>query len=429
MAINLVDLAKGLFTGDVISRAATSLNESEGGIRKAMEAIIPSILSGLISKGQSAGGPGLNNLLSDAASVQSDSGGLNALFGTSSNHGGADTSPWWSKGLALLQNLFGDKTGALSQLVSGYAGIRESSAHSLLNTAAPAVLGLVGSQAMATGQSGDSGIRSYLNTQKDHIMNSLPSGFNLAGLLGLGSISAATANVGGQQRPPVTTSYNTDDNRKKGGGKGILWLLLLLLAGLAIWYFMGMKGCKNDQEAPVEDTALTAPAEPSTTTTVTTTVTKESIKVQLPDGKELNAYKGGIEDMLVTFLKTDYTALGPDSLKNIWFDFDNLNFETGSASITAESQVQIQNLTAILMAFPKAHLKIGGYTDKTGNEPANVKLSGERATAVKAALTKAGVGSQIEGAEGYGSQYAKFPADAPEEERIKDRHVSVSVRG
>lgn len=143
---------------------------------------------------------------------------------------------------------------------------------------------------------------------------------------------------------------------------------------------------------------------------------------------ELNAYRGGIEDQLVAFLQTDWTRLGEDSLKNRWFDFDNLNFKTASAEITLESQQQVDNLAAILKAFPKAKLKIGGYTDKTGSEPANKKLSDDRAKAVQAALEKAGVGKQVTGAEGYGSAFAKFPADASESDRATDRRVSVSVR-
>jgi outer membrane protein OmpA-like peptidoglycan-associated protein len=114
--------------------------------------------------------------------------------------------------------------------------------------------------------------------------------------------------------------------------------------------------------------------------------------------------------------------------KDVWFDFDNLNFELGTATITAESQVQINNIAAILKDFPRAKVKIGGYTDKTGDETANMKLSKERAEAVKAALAAAGVGSQVTDAEGYGSQFAKAAADAPEEERKHDRRVSVSVR-
>ena len=42
-----------------------------------------------------------------------------------------------------------------------------------------------------------------------------------------------------------------------------------------------------------------------------------------------------------------------------WFDFDNINFETGSARLTAESQAQVKNIAAILNAYPKVVIKIG----------------------------------------------------------------------
>ena len=155
---------------------------------------------------------------------------------------------------------------------------------------------------------------------------------------------------------------------------------------------------------------------------------KESFKVKLANGVEIDALKAGIEDKLVAFLGTNYKALGADSLKKIWFDFDNLNFKTGSAELTAESQKQVDNMTAILKAYPAVKLKIGGYTDKVGDEAKNKKLSGDRAAAVKDALAKAGVGAQVTDAEGYGSAMAKYAADAPEADRVKDRHVSVSLR-
>jgi outer membrane protein OmpA-like peptidoglycan-associated protein len=125
---------------------------------------------------------------------------------------------------------------------------------------------------------------------------------------------------------------------------------------------------------------------------------------------------------------TDYTKLGEDSLKKIWPDFDNLTFKTGSAEIIPESQHQINNIAAILKAFPKSNIKIGGYTDKTGDEATNIKLSADRAQAAKAALDKMGMGSQVTGAEGYRSDYAKYPETAPESDRVQDRHISLSVR-
>jgi len=81
-----------------------------------------------------------------------------------------------------------------------------------------------------------------------------------------------------------------------------------------------------------------------------------------------------------------------------------------------------------LQEFPEAKIKIGGYTDKTGDEKLNKKLSEDRAEAVEDYLKSKNLGSQVDGAEGYGSEFAKYPASASESERILDRHVSVSVR-
>lgn len=208
-------------------------------------------------------------------------------------------------------------------------------------------------------------------------------------------------------------------------GRGILEIIVLALIYLLFSHGCQKSGHYTEEELnekvgyPGASNSVSAPADLSA---------KESIKVTLPNGKVLDAYKGGIEDQLVAFLKTDYKSLGADSLKNIWFNFDNLNFATASANILPASQVQIDNLAAILKAFPASKIKIGGYTDKTGDEAKNLSLSKGRAASVQAALAKAGVGAQVIGADGYGSQYAQVPATASEEERIADRHVSVSVR-
>jgi outer membrane protein OmpA-like peptidoglycan-associated protein len=47
---------------------------------------------------------------------------------------------------------------------------------------------------------------------------------------------------------------------------------------------------------------------------------------------------------------------------------------------------------------------------------------------LRGCLRNAGLEGQVVGAEGYGSEFAKFPESAPEADRVKDRRVSVSVR-
>jgi outer membrane protein OmpA-like peptidoglycan-associated protein len=90
---------------------------------------------------------------------------------------------------------------------------------------------------------------------------------------------------------------------------------------------------------------------------------------------------------------------------------------------------QVKNIAGILKSYPRLKIKIGGYTDKTGDSLANLKLSQARANAVMAALKTDGVNmKQVQGAEGYGSQFAKADAGAADGEKQKDRRISISVR-
>jgi outer membrane protein OmpA-like peptidoglycan-associated protein len=422
MSFNLLDSVKGVISNELVSKAAGSLGESESGIQKALGAALPSVLAGLLGKASNAeGASGILNMAKDAAG----SGLLSNLGGFL----GGDNSSLLGKATDMLKGLFGDKLAGISSLISNFAGIKGSSASSLLSMAAPAALGVLGNHVSEHNLNAD-GLMQMLAGQKASIINALPAGISsVAGMVGLGATTSSVSSHA-NDTAHAATHYVEDTAEKAGGGmKFLLPLFLGILAvALAIYLFKGC-GSETKEVVAVTDsvaTKVTATADSAVNKVVSTV--RESLKVKLPNGTELDAYKGGIEDKLVAFLGTDYKALGADSLKKIWFDFDNLNFETGKASITTESQKQIDNITAILKAFPTVKLKIGGYTDKTGNEETNKKLSDERAKAVKAALDKAGVAAQVPEAQGYGSEFAKFPATASESDRVTDRHVSVSVR-
>lgn len=426
MSFDLLESAKSIFNSNVVSQASSQLGESEGGIQKALSGIIPVVLTGLLNKASSGGDAGgLLNMIKGVAGDASSSTVAGALQG-----GGGGLL---AKGGDLLRSLFGDKISSITGMLSSFAGIKESSASTLLQTAAPATLGVAGQYATQNNLTPNSFL-SFLNTQKDSILNAVPGGLNLAGILGLAGLGDLGKKLGGIASgigAGAATAANTTINSvKQGSSSKWIWsLLLILVAIILLWYLMkGCGGSKPDGTV-VTDSVTTSQLADSATMNVTqggpVATTRESIQVTLPDGVVLNAYKGGIEDQLVTFLKDDTRPAG----KDVWFDFDNLNFKTGSAVLTEESMTQVGNIAAILKAFPKSKIKIGGYTDRTGDSTKNVKLSGERATAVITALKNVKADpKQLLGGEGYGSQFAKAAADAPDEERKKDRHISVSVR-
>lgn len=414
MSFNLFDSVRGYLGNDVIDNASNVLGESEGNMQKAVTGAIPAVLTGIMDK---AGSGDAGNLLRMAKETFNS--------GLLSNIGRFFTdNSLISRGTELLKGIFGDRLNNVSSLIASYAGIKSSSATALLSAAAPAALGALGSQASSTNMN-TAGFLTFLNNQKDNILNAVPSGLNLAGALGLSSLGSignrlnnALSGVSGSVK---STMANLPTPRKKTN-----WFVpaLLALALIAlIWLFMGKRGNRDENKQSSinmrPDSAI-ASAPP-----VTGPATPASIMVQLPNGTEINAYKGGIEDRLVKFLNDPSEKVD----KTTWFDFDNVNFETGSAAIMPESMTQIKNIAAIMKAFPHAAIKIGGYTDKTGNESSNLKLSQARAEAVKSALKENGVPeSQLSGAEGYGSQFAKAAADAPDDERKKDRRMAVNVR-
>ncbi len=147
-----------------------------------------------------------------------------------------------------------------------------------------------------------------------------------------------------------------------------------------------------------------------------------SSEVKLPDGTLLKAAPGGIEEQLVKFVED---AAKPVD-KTTWFNFDRLLFDTSKASLKPESKDQIANTVATLKAFPKVSLKIGGYTDNTGNKDSNRKLSAARATTVLEALVAGGIEKSRLEAEGYGDQHP-VADNGTEAGRAQNRRIAVRV--
>jgi OmpA-OmpF porin, OOP family len=142
----------------------------------------------------------------------------------------------------------------------------------------------------------------------------------------------------------------------------------------------------------------------------------------LPGNISLNIPWNGVEARLLAFIQDPSKGVEPAT----WFDFDRLLFNTDSATLRPESQEQLGNIAAILKAYPNVHIKIGGYTDNTGDPQTNLSLSQGRANGVMAELIALGVSADRLEAQGYGEQ---FPVadNSTAEGRAKNRRVSMRV--
>lgn len=420
MSLNVIDLIKGQLGPALVSQAATQYGESESGISKAISGLLPAVVGGMANNANQPA-------LLDAITGSQSTGLLGNLLGGSSNNSLVST---------VLSAIFGDKINGLINAVSGYSGVSNSTSGSLLNMVAGAALGSLGKYAADHNLDRNS-LSGLLSDQKGIVSSLLPAGLSFASL-GLGNWGAATdintekVKVTSHEEPKVevnrggNTHVNVDRKDNDEAGSIWKWLLPLLLLALAAWFLW--KQCNK----PADQTVVTSEVidvdsavMPADSAMVTTTRVDEDIDL---NGVALKGYRGGMEDSMISFLKSGgYSNAADDAvLKDTWYTFDKVNFKMGSSTeLEAGSQTQLDNLVAILKAYPEAKIKVGGYTDKVGDEAANVKLSTARANFIKAALEKAGVGSQVIGAEGYGSEFATVAATASDAERAADRKMAV----
>jgi K(+)-stimulated pyrophosphate-energized sodium pump len=71
-------------------------------------------------------------------------------------------------------------------------------------------------------------------------------------------------------------------------------------------------------------------------------------------------------------------------------------------------------------------VKIGGYTDNTGDAAANLELSRKRAEAVRNQLEEMGIDAKRISAEGYGAQHPIANNDTAEG-RMQNRRIAIRV--
>lgn len=80
-------------------------------------------------------------------------------------------------------------------------------------------------------------------------------------------------------------------------------------------------------------------------------------------------------------------------------------FDTGKAQLKPGAQRSLQKLAEFLQEYPERNAMIEGFTDSTGSEDFNAKLSEDRADAVRTALVGLGVAPERVVTRGYGEQF------------------------
>jgi OOP family OmpA-OmpF porin len=103
-----------------------------------------------------------------------------------------------------------------------------------------------------------------------------------------------------------------------------------------------------------------------------------------------------------------------------------VNFETGSARLTANSARTLDNVVETLHSNPDLKVEIGGHTDSTGSAALNRHLSKQRAEAVRVYLVSKGANAESLTAVGYGPD-KPLAENATPEGRAANRRVELKI--
>lgn len=81
---------------------------------------------------------------------------------------------------------------------------------------------------------------------------------------------------------------------------------------------------------------------------------------------------------------------------------EGVQFEVDSAKLTAGSAAVLDRVAESLLGWPEVRIEVGGYTDSSGSDAYNLKLSERRAAAAREYLTGKGVAGNRMTSRGYG---------------------------
>lgn len=434
--MDLIETLKSQISSNAVGLISQKTGESEEKTKAGLFAAVPSVLAGIMKNGSSAGTGFWGNLLSGFAGRGSSVENPEAVL--------QDPDPI-TKGKSMLTNLFGNDTNSVVGAISNSSGISVEKSSGLLAMATPLVMGHLSNIMSRQGWSFPDLLRNLFEN-KSAIISSLPG--NLGASLGLSSLKmpdlvrkvetpGVSANIPPTRThvPPVKANARAD---YRGGtssiGAGFLkWVIPLLIILLAGWWILGKKGCNKSNMPPVVDTLGTKAGSILDTSVNAAKGAMNAagewvynlgntVHKKLPDGKEINIGENSVENRLINFIEDKNRPVD----KTTWFSFDRLYFEEGKSSLKPESKEQLENIAAILKAYPQVKIKLGGYTDNTGGAEANKRLSTERAQAAMNELVKLGVEASRMEAEGYGDEHPLASNDTPEG-RAQNRRIDLRV--
>lgn len=392
MAHSIIGFLTGLRDRHELQNMAARLGEPKEAVSRALGPAFAVILTGMASKANDA--VTLDGMFVLTASVPADS--LNTIGIGELASGRAANSALFDSGRQLLATLFAGNQVLVAEVIERDAGLVSASGGRLLTAAASMLLGYLSERVRAEDFS-VTGFAKLLRTESSVLSSYLPpewDNFRSHGSFGI------------ELKP---------SRAQAPGKRSLYWILPVLTLLLTIGWLM------RPGQSSRADRATAAIGRDENRGRTAVPGLGGFIARRLPDGELLTVPENGVESRLLSFLEDPGNTGGSST----WLDFDRLFFDSASAIPRGESEEQLRNIASILKAYPTVRLKIGGYTDNKGNREANLRLSENRAEAVKRELHAMGIAKDRLEAEGYGH---KQPIADNSSEQGRAANLRISMR-
>ncbi len=456
--MNLFEELRELLVGEVANKAANILGEKEEKVKIALEGLVPTFVGGLMKRASNeAGATTLLNVVKKSNNDGNIVEQLDLLLKNKENF-----ANFVEKGNSLVSMLLPDKKSSIATMISQFAGVRNSSATSLLSVVAPLVVGKLGS--LITSQGLDkTGLANVILDQKSILLDETPESLQpkMIDVLGLATfmseeikpVQFATGIIKSNTTQTITpkkaienrpVTYSDKDYDLQGGSgmstpKWLLPTILIaaVLGGLgyfATTYDWSKLRSNSTIESETSQTEQVTNAQIDTTNlpkdtliskvdSVVALIADSAIKmvgINLPNGQKLDLAEGTFNYKFAKYLSDSSSKV------NQTFTFDNLNFEVNTPNLVAGSDKTIQDLAKIMVAYPRVQVKLTSHTDNAGDSLQNRKLSLKRAFTVKGLLIANGVQDLRIDFTGRGSSNP-IASNATEDGKAKNRRIEVKV--
>ena len=408
MAVNLLELTKGYITKEVGLSISILTEESASDVQVALLGALPGLIGGTMNTASTSGGVyeliGLMNLNNENYVLNN----LPEILGDP-----IKSKDFIANGLSMLPMLLDLDLKTVIESISASSGLKANSVSNILSISAPIVLSVIGKQVKEKSIE-PLKLTTLLVSQKEYIIKYLPKDLKTVwDFKGLEDLNKSL------QRNPL--SEHQLENKPVSGTTKIVYLILaLLLVGAAVWGYKKLN--KEEETVVVEDFPIDSSGVKSKPSGIAEKNPGQLVTKELPKDIILEIPENGTEAKLINFIQDSSTVVD----KNYWIDFDRITFEPNLAEIDDDSEAQIENIAKIMRAYPMVNIKIGGYTDNTGDATTNLMLSKSRADAVKKGIAKNDIKITRIQSEGYGIEHPIATNDT-EEGRTQNRRIAINV--